>query len=64
MASVQDDGAVLLHVFERLADEPGVAGRRQHVEYVDRDAEGRGGGNGGRQRGGRSINPMILIAFR
>ena len=64
MAPVQDDGAVVLHVFEQLVDEPGVAGRGQHVEHVDRDAEGRARGNGGREHGDRPIYPMILIAFR
>ena len=64
MAPVQDDGAILLHVLEQLVYEPGVAGRGQHVEHVDRDAEGRACGNAGREHGDRPIYPMILIAFR
>ena len=64
MTAVEDDGAVVLRVAEQLVDEPGVAGRGQHVDHVDRDAEGRARGNGGREHGDRPAYPMILIAFR
>ena len=48
---------------EQLLDEPGVAGRGQDVEHVDRDAEGGARGNGGREHGDRPADQMILVAF-
>ena len=63
MTAVEDEARVLLRVVEQLVDEPGVAGRGQQVDHVDRDAEGRACGNGGRQHRDRPVYPMILIAF-
>ncbi len=63
MTAVERYRAVVLRVAEQLVHEAGVSGRRQHVDHVDRDAEGGAGGNGGRQHGDRPADQMILIAF-